>query len=65
MILYLRIDDIEDHSVLRRGMPVAHKIYGVPLTINCANYAYFIALKKITDLGNDQALRIFCGWKKN
>ncbi|KAG1830185.1 terpenoid synthase [Suillus variegatus] len=34
----LMIDDIEDDAQLRRGRPVAHKIYGVPQTINTANY---------------------------
>ena len=29
------------------GMPVAHSIFGVPSTINCANYVYFLALSKI------------------
>lgn len=38
-----RVDDIEDNSKLRRGMPVAHSIYGVPSTINTANYVYFQA----------------------
>jgi geranylgeranyl pyrophosphate synthase len=33
----LLIDDIEDSSTMRRGQPVAHAIYGVPLTINCGN----------------------------
>ncbi|CEG76142.1 Putative Geranylgeranyl pyrophosphate synthase [Rhizopus microsporus] len=32
----LLIDDVEDDSVLRRGVPAAHHIYGVPQTINCA-----------------------------
>jgi geranylgeranyl diphosphate synthase type 3 len=34
----LLIDDIEDNSKLRRGIPVAHSIFGVPSVINCANY---------------------------
>lgn len=42
---YCRIDDIEDGSELRRGQPVAHAIFGVPQTINAANYVYFIALE--------------------
>jgi geranylgeranyl diphosphate synthase type 3 len=42
------IDDIEDDSMLRRGIPVAHKIYGIPSTINCANYVYFLALQKLS-----------------
>ncbi|KAJ3088038.1 Geranylgeranyl pyrophosphate synthase [Quaeritorhiza haematococci] len=54
----LLIDDVEDDSSLRRGIPVAHKIYGTPLTINCANYVYFLALKeaqKLGKLGSQQA----------
>ncbi|KAG7196163.1 geranylgeranyl pyrophosphate synthetase [Scheffersomyces spartinae] len=42
----LLIDDIEDNSDYRRGMLAAHKIYGIPLTINCGNTMYFVALKK-------------------
>ncbi|KAI9441555.1 terpenoid synthase [Lactarius indigo] len=44
------IDDIEDNSQLRRGRPVAHKIYGVPQTINSANYVYFLAFQEILAL---------------
>ncbi|KAH9175039.1 isoprenoid synthase domain-containing protein [Lactarius sanguifluus] len=44
------IDDIEDNSQLRRGQPVAHKIYGVPQTINTANYVYFLAFQEILAL---------------
>ncbi|KAK6457075.1 geranylgeranyl diphosphate synthase [Scheffersomyces xylosifermentans] len=42
----LLIDDIEDSSEYRRGVPAAHTKYGVPLTINCGNLMYFIALQK-------------------
>lgn len=45
----IRIDDIEDGSLLRRGLPVAHKIYGIPLTINCANYVYFLVMKEVNE----------------
>ncbi|KAF9945919.1 geranylgeranyl pyrophosphate synthetase [Mortierella alpina] len=55
----LLIDDIEDDSVLRRGEPVAHKIFGVPATINCANYVYFQALAELTKVQNPQMLTIF------
>ena len=44
------IDDIEDGSELRRGQPVAHAIYGIPQTINSANYIYFIALERVLSL---------------
>lgn len=51
----LLIDDIEDDSQLRRGAPVAHKIYGVPQTINSANYVYFLAFKELFSLSaNDK-----------
>jgi len=43
----LMMDDVEDDSQLRRGAPVAHKIYGVPQTINSANYVYFLAYKEL------------------
>ncbi|TFY57716.1 hypothetical protein EVG20_g8429 [Dentipellis fragilis] len=46
----LLIDDIEDNSQLRRGQPVAHRIYGLPQAINSANYVYFLALKEAVAL---------------
>lgn len=30
--------------------PVAHKIYGVPQTINSANYVYFLAMNELFQL---------------
>lgn len=47
----LLMDDVEDNSDLRRGVPVAHKIYGVPQTINTANYVYFVVFNEIFRLG--------------
>jgi hypothetical protein len=41
------MDDVEDNSLLRRGLPVAHTIYGIPQTINTANYVYFQAMKEL------------------
>ncbi|PPR01423.1 hypothetical protein CVT24_001897 [Panaeolus cyanescens] len=46
----LLVDDIQDNSQLRRGHPVAHKIYGVPQTINTANYVYFLAFRELRQL---------------
>lgn len=48
----LMVDDIEDGAQLRRGQPVAHRIYGVPQTINTANYVYFLAYKELAILRN-------------
>lgn len=49
-----RVDDIEDNSILRRGIPVAHSIYGVASTINSANYVYFLGLEKVLALNHPQ-----------
>ncbi|KAJ8965447.1 hypothetical protein NQ317_006445 [Molorchus minor] len=54
----LLIDDIQDNSILRRGIPVAHSIYGVASTINSANYASFIALERVLDLNHPEAVTI-------
>uniref|UniRef100_A0A1L8DZQ0 Putative geranylgeranyl pyrophosphate synthase/polyprenyl synthetase n=1 Tax=Nyssomyia neivai TaxID=330878 RepID=A0A1L8DZQ0_9DIPT len=55
----LLLDDIEDNSTLRRGVPVAHAIYGEACTINAANYAMFIALEKVQVLGHPEATRVY------
>ena len=55
----LLVDDIEDNSKLRRGRPVAHSIFGIASTINCANYVYFLALEKCQSLQNAEATSIF------
>lgn len=54
-----RIDDVEDDSILRRGVPAAHHIYGVPQTINCANYVYFLALSELTKLNKPNMIIIY------
>ncbi|OTF73195.1 geranylgeranyl pyrophosphate synthase-like protein, partial [Euroglyphus maynei] len=43
----LLIDDIEDNATLRRGIPVAHNIFGIASTINSANYVYFLSADKL------------------
>ncbi|KIS67357.1 farnesyltranstransferase [Mycosarcoma maydis] len=49
----LLMDDVEDNSDLRRGIPVAHKIYGIPQTINTANYVYFLVFSEIFRMNED------------
>lgn len=39
-----RLDDIQDNSSMRRGLPSAHVIFGVNQTINTANLVLFKAL---------------------
>ncbi|KAG6008994.1 hypothetical protein E4U21_003546 [Claviceps maximensis] len=55
----LLVDDVQDSSELRRGFPVAHHIFGVPQTINSANYIYFVALQEIQKLQNPQSISVF------
>ncbi|PKI85535.1 hypothetical protein MVES1_000226 [Malassezia vespertilionis] len=49
----LLVDDIEDSSDLRRGVPTAHTIYGVPQTINAANYVYFQVFARLASTHPD------------
>nr|CAD7599386.1 unnamed protein product [Timema genevievae] len=55
----LLIDDIEDNSILRRGIPVAHSIYGIASTINAANYVMFLAVEKAFALNHPEATRVY------
>ncbi|GHJ84276.1 hypothetical protein NliqN6_0678 [Naganishia liquefaciens] len=48
----LLMDDVEDDSQLRRGIPVTHKVFGVPQTINTANYVYFQAFQELFKFRN-------------
>ncbi|KAK3064229.1 hypothetical protein LTS18_009033 [Coniosporium uncinatum] len=41
----LMLDDIQDGSDLRRGSPAAHVVFGVPITINSANFAIIQAIE--------------------
>jgi geranylgeranyl pyrophosphate synthase len=53
------VDDVEDSSILRRGIPVAHSIFGTPQTINSANYVYFKALQDLLVMNNPKLIEIF------
>ncbi|EME50208.1 geranylgeranyl pyrophosphate synthase-like protein [Dothistroma septosporum NZE10] len=55
----LLIDDVEDNSQLRRGIPVAHSIFGTAQTINSANYVYFCALQELLTLNNPEVIKIY------
>lgn len=47
---FYRIDDIQDNSILRRGIPVAHSVYGIATSLSAANYVLFIALERVVNL---------------
>ncbi|KAI0126433.1 isoprenoid synthase domain-containing protein [Xylariales sp. AK1849] len=54
----LMLDDIEDNSPLRRGLPATHTVFGINQTINSANLLMFKALKAAESL-SPAAVRIF------
>jgi len=55
----LMVDDIEDNSKLRRGSPVCHSVYGTAITINTANYMYFVAMQDVCNMGHPEAIKVF------
>ncbi|KAB2581182.1 putative geranylgeranyl pyrophosphate synthetase protein [Lasiodiplodia theobromae] len=55
----LLVDDVEDSSMLRRGVPVANSIFGTAQTINSANYVYFLALQALSQLQNPTVMAVF------
>jgi geranylgeranyl diphosphate synthase type 3 len=56
--LFCRTDDIQDNAILRRGIPVAHSIYGVASTINAANYLLLKGLLKAQRLIHPDAITV-------
>ncbi|KAI6168638.1 isoprenoid synthase domain-containing protein [Pisolithus thermaeus] len=46
----LMLDDIEDDSELRRGKPAAHRVFGIPQTINSASYACWLAYQQLASI---------------
>ena len=55
-----RLDDIQDNSILRRGYPSTHTVFGVGQTINSANLILIKALKAAESLSH-KAVAIFSG----
>jgi len=51
-------DDIEDNSDVRRGKPCIHKIYGVPLAINTADFMAVKVFDMILSNGVDHATKV-------
>jgi Geranylgeranyl pyrophosphate synthase len=57
----LLMDDIQDSSVLRRGQPAVHLVFGQGLAINAAGYRFLEALREVRRLENEKCLDVFCG----
>lgn len=56
-----RLDDIEDGSVLRRGKPAAHTVFGTSQTVNSATYLYSKATSELESLKNAECRQVFHG----
>jgi geranylgeranyl pyrophosphate synthase len=54
-----RLDDIEDSSPLRRGMPATHKVFGQAQTINSANYLIIRVLDEVRQLNGIRCMDAF------
>lgn len=57
----LIVDDVQDQSDIRRGLPTCHKIYGEPIAINAGSAAYFIGQISVynADIPDAKKLRIY------
>lgn len=49
------------HDLFFSTLAVAHHIYGIPHTINTANYVYFLGLQKALSLNHPDVTRVFTG----
>ena len=54
---WARIDDIEDGSVMRRGRPCAHLVFGTAATINSGNYYYFKFIEQMIEVCPQEKLQ--------
>jgi geranylgeranyl diphosphate synthase type II len=59
---FLIHDDVEDGSLLRRGLPTLHREYGIPVAVNVGDGMFALALTPLLDnmklIGLGKALRI-------
>ncbi|XP_041970978.1 geranylgeranyl pyrophosphate synthase-like [Aricia agestis] len=54
----LILDDIQDFTKLRRTIPAAHLIYGIPLCTNTSVHVLFLAVKKLLDMKDHRVYEI-------
>ena len=57
--LHSRIDDIQDNSLLRKGIPAAHTVYGVASTISAAICVHFISLLRELSSNQTEMLKLY------
>ncbi|XP_025261687.1 geranylgeranyl pyrophosphate synthase-like [Camponotus floridanus] len=54
----MRIDDIQDSSILRKGIPVTHSVFGIASSLSAAAYILFIALERVINLRHPAAPKV-------
>lgn len=54
----LIVDDIEDESATRRGLPALHVTYGLPVALNAGNWLYFWAYRLVAQLELEPAVEL-------
>lgn len=54
----LMFDDIEDNSLLRRGRPTTHHIFGTGQTINSSTYVLMLSIKKAQELESPECVAV-------
>ncbi|XP_045494508.1 geranylgeranyl pyrophosphate synthase-like [Colias croceus] len=56
----LLVDDIQDNTLLRRSIPAAHLVYGIPLTINASLHVMTLMLDKLLTLNHPRLTKVYC-----
>jgi geranylgeranyl diphosphate synthase type 3 len=59
LTLHCRIDDIQDNSSPRRGIPAAHTVYGVASTISAAICVYFTSLQRVLTSNQPDMIKLY------
>jgi len=57
--LHCRIDDIQDNSDLYRGIPAAHKVYGVASAISAAMYIIFVQMQRMLSTNQTGLIKLY------
>lgn len=56
----LIVDDIQDNSPHRRGLPAMHHTQGIPLALNSGNLLYFLGMSRLHTAGLSPAAELQC-----
>jgi geranylgeranyl diphosphate synthase type 3 len=57
--LHCRIDDIQDNTILRRGFPATHTVYGVASTISAFVLVNFISLQRVLGFNQIEMIKLY------